>query len=122
MTIVLVEGVGWIDLVVVLAWYTKTVVGHDAGLRCTAQHGLLAIDIAVNRQFPQGARGHGLSLMSDHGCQPTATAFRQACSLLGIEQAFTSDHNPKGNADTARMMRTLKEECLWLHEWTCPFP
>ena len=18
-------------------------------------------------------------------------------------------------------MRTLKEECLWLHEWTCPF-
>ena len=19
------------------------------------------------------------------------------------------------------MVRTLKEECLWLHEWTCPF-
>jgi transposase InsO family protein len=19
------------------------------------------------------------------------------------------------------MMRTLKEECLWRHEWTCPF-
>ena len=22
---------------------------------------------------------------------------------------------------TERMMRTLKEECLWLYEWTCPF-
>jgi putative transposase len=120
MTKVMVEGVGWIYIVVVLDWYTKTIVGHDAGLRCTAQHWLQAIDMAVNRQFPQGARGQGLSLMSDNGCQPTATAFMQACSLLGIEQAFTSYNNPKGNADTERMMRTLKEECLWLHEWTCP--
>jgi putative transposase len=121
MTKVMVEGVGWIYIVVVLDWYTKAIVGHYAGLRCTAQHWLQAIDLAVNRQFPQGARDQGLSLMSDNGCQPTATAFMQACSLLGIEQAFTSYNNPKGNADTERMMRTLKEECLWLHEWTCPF-
>jgi putative transposase len=31
-----------------------------------------------------------------------------------------SDH-PKGNADTERFMRTLKEEGLWLQEWSCPF-
>jgi putative transposase len=121
MTNVMVEGVGWRYIVVVLDWYTKTIVGHYAGLRCTARHWLQAIDRAVNRQFPQGARGQGLSLMSDNGCQPTATAFMQACNLLGIEQAFTSDNNPKGNADTERMIRTLQEECLWLHEWTCPF-
>ena len=29
----------------------------------------------------------------------------------------TSYNNPKGNADTERMMRTIKEECLWLTEW-----
>ena len=28
--------------------------------------------------------------------------------------------NPKGNADPERVMRTLQEECLWLHEWTSP--
>jgi transposase InsO family protein len=28
----------------------------------------------------------------------------------------------KGNADTERCIRTLKEECLWLQEWTCPLP
>jgi putative transposase len=77
--------------------------------------------MAVNRQFPEGVRGQGVSLMSDHGCQPTSTAFTQACGLLGIHQAFTSYNNPKGNADTERVMRTLKEECLWLREWTCPF-
>jgi putative transposase len=121
MTKVLVEGVGWVYLVIVLDWYTKTIVGYHAGIRCTAQHGLLALDMAVNRQFSAGVQGQGLSLMSDNGCQPTSMAFMQACGTLGIQQAFTSYNNPKGNADTERMMRTLKEECLWLHEWTCPF-
>jgi putative transposase len=62
-----------------------------------------------------------LFLGSDNGCQPTSVAFMRACSTLGIHQAFTSDNNPKGNADTERVMRTLKEECLWLQEWTSPF-
>lgn len=120
MTKVLVEGFGWVYIVVVLDWYTKTIVGFYAGIRCTAQHWLLALDMAVNRQFPEGAQGKGLSLMSDNGCQPTSTTFMRACATLGIQQAFTSYNNPKGNADTERVIRTLKEECLWLHEWTCP--
>ncbi|MDL1971347.1 MAG: integrase core domain-containing protein [Candidatus Desulfofervidaceae bacterium] len=37
---------------------------------------------------------------------------------LGIEQIFTSYDNPKGNADTERMIRTIKEEVIWLHEFT----
>jgi putative transposase len=61
-----------------------------------------------------------VSLMSDHGCQPTSTTFMQACATLEIHQTFTRDYNPKGHADTECFMRTLKEECLWLQEWTCP--
>ena len=38
----------------------------------------------------------------------------------GLPQAFTSYNNPKGNTDTERMMRTLKEEFIWLHEWKSP--
>ncbi len=121
MTKVLVQDVGWVYIVVVLDWYTKTIVGYHADLRSTAQHWLAALDMAVNRQFPNGVRGQGLSLMSDNGCQPTSVAFMQACSTLGIQQTFTSYNNPKGNADTERFMRTMKEECLWLREWTCPF-
>jgi putative transposase len=40
---------------------------------------------------------------------------------LGIPQALTSDNKPKGHADPERIMRTLKEACLGLQEWTCPF-
>jgi len=41
----------------------------------------------------------------------------KACSNLEVEQAFTSYNNPKGNADTERMIRTMKEELFWLREW-----
>jgi putative transposase len=120
MTKVLVEGFGWVSIVLVLDWYTKKIVGYYAGVPCTARHWLVALDMAVNRQCPAGARNQGLALMSDNGCQPTALAFMKACNTLGIQQAFTSDNNPKGNADTERMMRTLKEECRWLQEWANP--
>ncbi len=120
MTKVMVEPLGWVYLVVVLDWYTKKIVGHSAGLQANTPHWLAALDRAVQRQFPQGSRAQGLHLMSDNGCQPTAVAFMKGCATLGITQAFTSYNNPKGNADTERLMRTLKEELLWLREWTSP--
>jgi putative transposase len=121
MTKVLVEGFGWVYVVLVLDWYTNKMVGHYAGIPCTARQWLAALDMAVNRQFPGGVREQGLARMCDTGCQPTAGAFMEACSTLGIRQAFPSDNNPKGHADTERVRRTLKEECIWLQEWTSPF-
>jgi putative transposase len=120
MTKVRVDGFGWVSIVLVLDWYTKKIVGDDAGVPCTAKHWLAALDMAVSRQVPAGARDQGLSLMRDHGCQPTALAVMKACRTLGIQQAFTSDHTPQGNAETERVRRTLKEEGLWLQEWTSP--
>ena len=120
MTKVMVEGFGWVYVVIVIDWYTKKVVGHYAGLQSKAWHWLIALNKAVNRQFPEGARGYNLQLMSDNGCQPTSTSFMAACHALGIHQAFTSYNNPKENADTERFMRTLKEEFAWLREWTSP--
>jgi putative transposase len=76
--------------------------------------------MAVNRQFLAGVRERSLSLMSDNGCQPASAALMRACETLAIPQAFTSYSNPKGNADTERLRRTLKDGCLWLNEWTCP--
>ena len=119
MTKVITEA-GWCYVVVVLDWHTKKIVGHYAGDQAKSRHWLLALDQAVNRQFPEGVRGHDLHLMSDNGSQPTSIAFMKTCGQLGITQAFTRYNNPKGNADTERMMRTLKEELFWLREWSSP--
>jgi putative transposase len=58
--------------------------------------------------------------MADNGCQPTSVSFMKACRDMGIQLAFTSYNNPKGNADTERFMRTLKEEFVWINEWQTP--
>jgi putative transposase len=121
MTKVKVGSFGWMYIVVVLDWYTKKIVGHYTGVQCTSRHWQEALGMAVNNQFPEGVRGNNLSLMSDNGCQPTALNFMKNCRELGINQAFTSYNNPKGNADTERFIRTMKEELLWLREWYNPF-
>jgi len=121
MTKVMVNGFGWMYIAVVLDWYTKKIVGYYAGMQCRGKHWLEALNEAVNQQFPDGVRDHGLCLMSDNGSQPTSIGFMKACRELVIHQAFTSYNNPKGNADTERVFRTMKEELLWLREWTSLF-
>lgn len=68
MTKVMVDGFGWMYIVVVLDWYTKKIAGYYTGMECK-----------------------------------------------------TSYNNPKGNADTEMVFRTMKEELLWLREWISPF-
>ena len=131
MTKFLVSSIGWIYLVVVLDWYTKKIVGWNISLRSRAAEWKEALDTAIQREFPGGVRDSGLKLISDNGSQPTATSFMRDMATLGIEQIFTSYDNPKGNAETksgspknreifwgvSRVMRTIKEEIIWLNEF-----
>lgn len=115
------RGFGWLYRVIVLDWSTKKIVGYYAGCKAKLRIGWLPSTWPSIARFPGGVRGHDLHLMSDNGCQPTAESFMQACRSMEVTQAFTSYNNPKGNADTERMMRTIKEELVWLKEWRSPF-
>ncbi len=118
MTKFMIAAIGWVYLVIVLDWYTKKVVGWDLSLRSKAVDWERALEMAVGKEFTGGVRGKGLKLISDNGSQPTSTSFMKDMGILGIEQIFTSYDNPKGNADTERMMRTIKEEIIWLNEFS----
>ncbi len=111
------SNTGWVYVVIVLDWYRKKIVGHYSGKQARTAEWLEALNKAPNREFPTGVRGNGLKLMSDNGSQPTSLSFMKACSNLEVQQVFTSYNNPKGNADTERMIRTMKEELFWLREW-----
>jgi len=108
---------GWVYVVIVLDWYTKKIVGHYSGKQARTSEWLEVLEKGLNSEFPGGVRGHGLKLMSDNGSQPTSLTFMKTCSTLDIKQVFTSYNNPKGNTDTERMIRTMKEELFWLREW-----
>jgi putative transposase len=117
MTKIELEHEGWAYLVLVIDWYTKKIIGHTLDVRSKNSHWLSALNQAACLQCPDGTRLKGLKLVSDNGCQPTSVAFMKAASLMGIEQIFTSYNNPKGNAETERVFRTLKEEIVWTREY-----
>lgn len=118
MTKIYIEKQGWAYLVVVLDWFSKKIVGMNVAPRSRSTEWLQALNQAVNERFPFGVKGNGLHLVTDNGCQPTSIAFQDYCASTGIEQIYTSYNNPRGNAETERVIRTMKEELLWLREWS----
>lgn len=115
---------GWLYLTVVLDWYTDEIVGYSLSMQSKTDDWLNALERAVNTRFPFGIREslkeQQLFLISDNGCQPTSQRFMMSCSLLGVKQIFTTWSNPKGNSDTERVMRTIKEDIVWPYEWVIP--
>lgn len=120
MTKIHVESWGWLYLHVVKDWGSKKITGWSLSPTSRTDDWLEALQGALNAQFPEGVRESDspLQLVSDNGCQPTSTRFMAACSVLGLQQIFTSYNNPKGNADTERVIRTLKEDLIWPRHWT----
>ena len=114
----MLPGLGWCYLIVVLDWFTKKIVGWNVSLRARSAEWKEALEGALCEEFPWGARDQGLKLISDNGSQPTSVSFMRNTSIMGIEQIFCSYNNPKGNAETERVIRTIKEELLWLNEFT----
>ncbi len=118
MTKFLIPALGWVYLVIVLDWYTKKIVGWNLSLRSRSAEWRQALEMGIQGKFPEGVRGRGLKLISDNGSQPTSVSFMRDMATLWIEDIFTSYDNPKGNAETERMLRTIKEEIIWLNEFS----
>ncbi len=119
MTKVLIPSAGWLYLHVAIDWGSKKLLSVNPSLTSKSSDWIDTLNEAVNRQFPNGiCEAEWLPhLVSDNGCQPTSKAFHAACRDLGIEQIFASYSNPKGNADTERVIRTLKEDLVWPREF-----
>ncbi len=124
MTKIRMTSWGWLYLTVVLDWHTKEIVGYSLGLQSKTNDWLNALEMALNCRFPEGIKDslkERLFLISDNGCQPTSQRFMMNCSILGLKQIFTTWSNPKGNSDTERVMRTIKEDLVWCYDWDNPF-
>lgn len=122
MTKVMIPSWGWLYLVVVLDWFTKKIVGSSVSACSKANDWLDAIHIACNQQFPEGVtfKKEDLFMVSDNGSQPTSKTFMCATSVMEIKQIFASYNNPKGNADTERVIRTIKEDFIWVSDYSSP--
>jgi transposase InsO family protein len=117
MTKFYVHTVGWVYLVIVLDWFSRKIVGHGFGLRPTTDLWISALHMAVQNECPAGSRSYDIHLMTDNGSQPTSQKYETVVETLGIEHITTSYANPKGNAETERVIRIFKEEAIWPNEF-----
>jgi len=99
-------------------------VGYLISLQSKNKDWQKALHQAINHCFSEGIKDsqkNMLYLVSDNGCQPTSFYYMKACSDLDIKQITICWSNPKGNADTERVIRTLKEDLVWPYNWEHPF-
>ena len=122
MTKVMIPTFGWLYMVIVLDWYTKKIAGYSISTKSKTNDWLDALNNACDNQFPNGilSKEQNLYLISDNGSQPTSHKYMQACSVMEIKQIFASYSNPKGNADTERVIRTIKEDFVWTRDFSSP--
>lgn len=59
----------------------------------------------------------GVEYRTDHGPQFTGSDCETLCRRWGIEHTFSPVGRPTGNAVVERLIRTLKEEVIWLRDW-----
>ena len=113
-----INGLGWVTLIILIDWYTREILSYGLYLRNRSREWEEVLYSGIEKGFFEaGIRLSGLKLVSDHGSQPTSIGFMKFCKEYGIKQIFATFNNPKGNAETERVIRTIKEEVVWVNEF-----
>ncbi|MBH8609387.1 integrase core domain-containing protein [Thermoactinomyces sp. CICC 10521] len=98
--------------------HRRLIVGYSFSRFCRTDELLSAVNQALEKRFPQGVKGRGLTIRSDNGCQMTSRRYVKALQDAGIKQERTGYNNPDTDAYIERWFRTLKEETVWLQEYS----
>ncbi len=107
---------GQVTVFIAVDHCTAECVGIHAAKPGTRYEALEPVNQAVRERF--GAIGAavatGLKLRHDHGSQYVSDAFQEQLVFLGIESSASFVRAPEGNGCIERLIRTLKEQLLWL--------
>jgi putative transposase len=96
--------------------FTAELVGVHAAERATRWEALEPVRQGVREHFGRVDAGVacGLKLRHDHGSQYVADDFQREIAFLGIESSPSFVRAPEGNGCAERIIRTLKEQLLWV--------
>lgn len=87
----------------------------------TDQHGaavLASVERKLVEAFGMPARvPEGVELRTDHGPQYTGADCDALCTRWRVAHTYAPVGRPTGNAVVERLIRTLKEELIWLRDW-----
>jgi transposase InsO family protein len=110
---------GWCWIFLAIDHFDDFVVGHHVakiGDRFAALEPIRQGLTQAFGRFEQGVAA-GLTYRADWGTQYTSHTFRNEVRFTGgvLSPSFVGE--PQCNGVAERFIRTLKEECLWLHDF-----
>jgi transposase InsO family protein len=110
---------GQVAVFVAIDHATAELVGVHAAKRATRYEALEPLRQGIRRCFGTIAENvaHGLTLRHDHGSQYVSDAFQRELAFLGIESSPAFVRAPEGNGCAERVIRTLKEQLLWVRSF-----
>jgi putative transposase len=107
---------GQVAVFIAIDHATAELVGIHAAKRATRYEALEPLRQGVRRCFGAIAENiaQGLTVRHDHGSQYVSDAFQAELKFLGIESSPSFVRAPEGNGCAERVIRTLKEQLLWV--------
>lgn len=96
----------------------RSVLGLTVSIDQHAPAVLASVDQALEAAFgtPE-AVPDGVELRTDHGPQYTGADCDALLTRWGVAHTYAPVGRPTGNAVVERVIRTMKEEVLWLKDW-----
>jgi len=103
-------------LVLVTDCCTRQIVGWTLDRRCRASEWVSALRMALEgRGLTRKELCRELTLRSDNGAQPCSKKFTEYLGSTGVAGEYTGYNAPDDNAYVERVIRTVKEEEIWLN-------
>ena len=104
-------GEGWLYLATVIDACSRRLLGWSMTDHLRTELCLDALHAAVGTRGGAGRVG-GVIFHSDHGCQYTADAYRDACTKLGVTQSMGTVGDSYDNAMAESFFASLKRELV----------
>ena len=105
-------------LIVVLDCFSRKIVGWTLDRRCRAGEWVSALRQALDAQrITTKEQATELTLRSDNGAQPCSKRFVEYLAQAGVRGQYTGYNAPDDNAFVERVIRTIKEEEIWLNRY-----
>ena len=108
----------WCALTVVMDCYTRELIGWRLSRTGNAKAAEAALEEAlISRYGVLGRAQDDLTIRSDNGLVFCSRHYTQTVYRYGIKQEFIRPHTPQQNGMVERLIRSVKEQCLWLHNF-----
>lgn len=109
---------GWGHLAAVIDCHDREIVGYEFALRGRAREAERALEQACLKRFGTLRPVEQTPVIrSDNGLVFQSRRFREACRFYRLKQEYITPYTPEQNGMIERFFRSLKEECVWQHNF-----